>query len=153
MMHEAWISIEEVFCSFSRSSVKFQGHTGQNIVDFDPNIAFPDCNASLNWPIMAMEWCTKLEVAQKRCPIVFQCHPSNLKSQGKKCRFSPKFGVSGLSLWFELIDGYEMMLEVPYCFSSSSVKFQGHIGQKIAKYLNWACPNFNSSLNSPMALK
>ena len=27
---------------FSRSSVKFQGHTGQTIIDFDPNWAFPD---------------------------------------------------------------------------------------------------------------
>ena len=27
---------------FSRSSIKFQGHTGQNITDFDPNWAFPD---------------------------------------------------------------------------------------------------------------
>ena len=27
---------------FPRSSVKFQGHTVQNITDFDPNLAFPD---------------------------------------------------------------------------------------------------------------
>ena len=27
---------------FPRSSIKFQGHTGQNITDFDPNWAFPD---------------------------------------------------------------------------------------------------------------
>ena len=27
---------------FARSSSKFQGHTGQNITDFDPNWAFPD---------------------------------------------------------------------------------------------------------------
>ena len=29
MMHKAWSSTEEVPCCFSRSSVKFQGHTGQ----------------------------------------------------------------------------------------------------------------------------
>ena len=28
---------------------------------------------------MAMQWCTKLDVASKRCPIVFQGHPSNFK--------------------------------------------------------------------------
>ena len=28
---------------------------------------------------MATKWCTKLEVALKRCPIVFQGHPSNFK--------------------------------------------------------------------------
>ena len=56
-----------------RSSVKLQGHTGQNIADFHLNVAFPDCNSSLNWP----ELCTKLEIAYKRCPIAFQGHPSN----------------------------------------------------------------------------
>ena len=32
----------EVPYCFPRSSIKFQGHTGQNITDFDPNWAFPD---------------------------------------------------------------------------------------------------------------
>ena len=63
---------------FSRSSVKFQGHTALKIVKFDPNWAFPDCNSSLNSP-MAMKCCTKLETAKERCPIVFQGHPSNFK--------------------------------------------------------------------------
>ena len=65
------------FC-FSRSSIKFQGHTDKKNVDFDPNWAFPDCNSSLKSP-MATKWCTKLEVAQKWWPIVFQNHPSNFK--------------------------------------------------------------------------
>ena len=63
---------------FSRSYVKFQGHTALKIVEFDPNWAFPDCNSSLNSP-MAMKCCTKLETAKERCPIVFQGHPSNFK--------------------------------------------------------------------------
>ena len=62
----------------SRSSVKLQGHTALKIVEFDPNWAFPDCNSSLKSP-MATKWCTKLETAKKRCPIVFQGHPSNFK--------------------------------------------------------------------------
>ena len=78
MMHKAWSSIEEVPYCFSRSSVKFQGHTALKIVEFDPNWAFPDCNSSLNSP-MAMKCCTKLETAKERCPIVFQGHPSNFK--------------------------------------------------------------------------
>ena len=77
-MHTAWSSIEEVPYSFSRSSVKFQGHTALKIVEFDPNWAFPDCNSSLKSP-MATKWCTKLEVAKKRFPILFQCHKSNCK--------------------------------------------------------------------------
>ena len=44
--------------------------------------------------------------------------------------------------------------EVPYCFSRSSVKFQGHIALKIIEFdSNWAFPDCNSSLNSPMAMK
>ena len=78
MMHRAWSSIVEVPYCFSRSYVKFQGHTVLKIVEFDPNWAFPDCNSSLNSP-MAMKCCTKFEVALKRCPIVFQGHPSNFK--------------------------------------------------------------------------
>ena len=64
--------------SFSRSSVKFQGHTALKVVEFDPYWAFPDCNSSLNSP-MVMKCCTKLETAKERCPIVFQGHPSNFK--------------------------------------------------------------------------
>ena len=78
MMHEAWFCLEEVPYCFSRSSIKLQGHTAKKNVDFDPIWAFPDCNSSSNSP-MAMKWCTKLDVVQKRCPIVFQGHPSNFK--------------------------------------------------------------------------
>ena len=78
MMHRAWSSIGEVPYCFSRSYVKFQGHTALKIVEFEPNWAFPDCNSRLNSP-MAMKCCTKLETAKERCPIVFQGHPSNFK--------------------------------------------------------------------------
>ena len=94
MMHKAWSSIEEVPYCFSRSSIKFQGHIALEIVEFDSNWAFPDCNSSLN-STMAMKCCTKLETAKKRCPIVFQGHPSNFKvTRDKHHRFWPKLGVS-----------------------------------------------------------
>ena len=76
MMHKAWSRIEEVPYCFSRSYIKFQGHTALKIVEFDPNWPFPDCNSSLNSP---MKCCTKLETAKEKCPIVFQGHPSNFK--------------------------------------------------------------------------
>ena len=76
MMHKALSSIEEVSYCLARSSVKFQGHTALKIIEFDQDWAFPDCNLSLNSP-MGTKWCTKLEVAWKRCPIVLQGHPSN----------------------------------------------------------------------------
>ena len=79
---------------FLRSSVKFQGHSGQKIANFDLNWAFPICNSSLN-SLMAMKWCKKLEVASKRCPIVFQGHPSNFKvTWDKKRRFLPELRIS-----------------------------------------------------------
>ena len=78
MMHRAWNSIVEVPYCFSRSHVKFQGHTALKIVEFNPNWAFPDSNSSLNSP-MAMKCSTKHETAKERCPIVFQGHPSNFK--------------------------------------------------------------------------
>ena len=77
-MRKAWSGTEEMPYCFSRSSVKFQGHIALKIVEFNPNWAFPDCNSRLNWP-MAMKCWTKLETAKKRCPIVFQGHPSNFK--------------------------------------------------------------------------
>ena len=42
MLHKAWNSEGEMPYCFPRSSIKFQGYTGQNISDFDPNWAFPD---------------------------------------------------------------------------------------------------------------
>ena len=59
--HTAWSGTEEVPYCFSKLSVKFPGHTGRKIDDFDPKWAFPDCNTSLNLH-MAMKWCTKLDV-------------------------------------------------------------------------------------------
>ena len=78
MMHRPWSSIVEVPYCFSRSNVKFQGHTALKIVKFYRNWAFLDSNSSLN-SLMVMKCCTKLETAKKRCPIVFQSHPSNFK--------------------------------------------------------------------------
>ena len=62
MMHTAWWCLGEVPYCFSRSSIKFQGHTALKRVQFYPDWAFPDCKSSLNSP-MATKWWTKLEVA------------------------------------------------------------------------------------------
>ena len=78
MMHRPWSSIVEVPYCFSRSNVKFQGHTALKIVKFYRKWAFLDSNSSLN-SLMVMKCCTKLETAKERCPIVFQSHPSNFK--------------------------------------------------------------------------
>ena len=49
---------------------------------------------------------------------------------------------------------WSSIVEVPYCFPRSSIKFQGHTALKIIEFdPNWAFPDCNSSLNSPMAMK
>ena len=49
---------------------------------------------------------------------------------------------------------WSSIVEVPYCFSRSYVKFQGQTALKIVEFdLNWVFPDCNSSLNSPMAMK
>ena len=91
-MHKAWSGLEEVPYCFSRSSVKFQGHISLKINGFDPNWVLQDCNCHLNSQ-MATKWCTQLEVAYKRCPIVLWLHLSNFKvTRNEKLTFW---------LWFE----------------------------------------------------
>ena len=57
MIQIARSSIEELLYCFSRSSVKFQGHRGQWIYDFDPDCFDPDCTSSLN-SLIVTKWCT-----------------------------------------------------------------------------------------------
>ena len=148
MMHRAWSSIVEVPYYFSRSYVKFQGHTALKIFEFDPNWAFPDCNSSVNSP-MAMKCCTKPETAKERCPIVFQGHPSNFKVTRYKT--SPILTQIGR---FRTIGRSQLSNPSDLPCLRSSVKFQGHTALKIVKFdPNWAFPDCNSSLNSPMGTK
>ena len=148
MRHKAWSSIEEVPYCFWRSSVKFQGHTALKIIKFDPNWVFPDCNSSLNSP-MAMKCCTKLETAKERCPIVFQGHPSNFKVTRYKT--SPILTQIG---HFPTVGRSQLSNPSDLTCSISSVNFQGHMAKKIVEFdPNWAFPDCNSSLNSPMAMK
>ena len=118
---------------FWRSSVKFQGYTEQKIADFDPNWAFPDCNLSFNLP-MALKWCIKLNIAEKRCPIVFQGHPSNFKVTRDKeiadFDLNREFPDCNSSLNSPM-DYDEMMQkawccleEVPYCFEGHPSNFK-----------------------------
>ena len=151
MMHKTWSSIEEVPYCFSRSYVKFQGHTALKIVEFDPNWAFPDSNSSLNSP-MAMKCCTKLETAKERCPIVFQGHPSNFYrpvAAFKSLRFAllTMFPSSYHHEIFRSNDQWQKWR--PCKRSRSEVKGQGHRGQ----HPTWPFPDHNSSLNSDIMME
>ena len=71
MLHKAWNSKGEMPYCFPRSSIKFQGHTGQNITDFDPNWAFPDYRPvaafkSLRFALLFYVWnnCRILSIIQ-----------------------------------------------------------------------------------------
>ena len=87
--------IEQVLYCFSKSSIKFQGHTGQKITNYDPNWAFPDCNLSLTSP-MDLKWCTKLDGVYKKCPIVFRGHPSDFTTtQAENQRFESNLRLLG----------------------------------------------------------
>ena len=160
MMHKAWISIEEVPYCFSRSSIKFQGHMALKIVAFHPNWPFPDSSSSLNTP-MATKWCTKLEVALKRCPIVFEGHLPNFKvTRLKKCSNLTQIGrfrtvtPVWIHQWLRRHKAWGSIKEMPYCFSRSYVKFQGHTALKIVEFdSDWLFPDCKSILNSPMASK
>ena len=148
MMHIAWWCLGEVPYCFSRSSVKFQGHTALKSVKFDPDWGFPNSNSSLNLP-MAMKCCTKLETAKERCSIVFLGHPSNFKVTRYKT--SPILTQIG-RVW--TIGRSQLSNPSDLPCSRSSVIFQGHTALKIVKFdPNWAFPDCNSSLNSPMGTK
>ena len=125
MMHRPWSSIVEVPYCFSRSNVKFQGHTALKIVKFDRNWAFLDSNSSLN-SLMVMKCCTKLETAKERCPIVFQSHPSNFKvTRDKTSSLLTRIGR------FRTIGRSQLSNPSDLPCLGSSNKYQGHTGWKI----------------------
>ena len=95
MMHKAWNNIEEVLYSFSRSSIKFQGHTRKNC-RFWPKLSVSGqyllFEFTHGFEMMHIGWCSIEDV-----PYCFS--RSSVKSQDhtrKKCRFWPKLSVSGL---------------------------------------------------------
>ena len=140
-------------CKRSRSEVKGQGHTQlsgfRTVTPVWIHIWWWNDAQSL----MLFRWGALL---------YFKVIRQFSRSLGSKnLRIWPKFGVSGLLLQFEFINGYKMMHkdwrrieDAPYCFSRSYVKLQGHTALKIAEFNpNWAFQDYNSSLKSPMATK
>ena len=124
---------------FLRSSVKFQGHTAKKSSILTQIGRFRTVT-----PVWIHQWLwndAQSLKQHKRGALLFLkviCQIS--RSHGSKHRrFLPKLGDSGLQLQFEFTNGYGMLMhiawgsieEVSYCFSRSSVKFQGHTGQKM----------------------
>ena len=76
---------------------------------------------------------------EKWCP--YQRSVSQVKVTEFKTNFAPIWAFPYRNRKFEFTDGYVTMQkawsgieEVPYCFSRSSVKFQGHGGHKIDEF-------------------
>ena len=124
--------------------------------------AFPDCNFSLN-SHMATKWGKKLAVTKKWCPIVFQGHLSNFKvKQDEKSPILTQIGHfrTVTPVWFHRWlwndtqslkwHGRGILLFVKADLSNCKVTRD----KKIADFdLNWAFPDWNYSLNWPMAMK
>ena len=79
---------------------------------------------------MDLEWCTRLDVVKKKCPIVFRGHPSNFTvTQAENWRFESNLRLLG-----------RLQLSNPsnLLWSRSFVKFWG---QKIVDFdQNWVFP-------------
>ena len=138
------------------------------IDNFDLNWTFIDCNSTFNLRMNA-KWCTKIEVAQKRCLIVFQGYPSNFTSKeiddldpnwafpdnnssfnaSMVTKLCTKFKRDKKSLILTRIKRFRaenpvsihrwlrnsaQSLKMPYYFSRSSIKFQGHTDRKMAVF-------------------
>ena len=144
------------------SSITFQGQTAKKKRRFFTQIR---CFRTVT-PVWTQWWlwndAKSLKQHWRGALLFFKVICQISRSQGmKNRRFWPELSVSGLYLQFEFTDGFQKMHkaqrsmeEVSYCFSRSSIKSEGHRGQKIAAFdPNWAFPDCNSSLNSPMALK
>ena len=95
MLHKAWNSKGEVPYCFPWSSIKFQGHTGQNIADFDPNWAFPDYRpvAAFKSLRFALFWLFVVDDVKYFSPII--------KPPG--CNFSKRFSDIKCVLYIEQI--------------------------------------------------
>ena len=127
MMHKAWCSMEEVPYCFPRSSIKFQGHKGQNIADFDTNWEFPECNCSLNSP-MDLKWYTKLDVLWKRCLLFFEVIHQISRSHGLK--------IDDLDqIWARLLGQSQLSnpLDLP-CLLRKSLQWAPHISAVRVRY-------------------
>ena len=124
-MHKDWRDTEEMPYYFSRSSVKFEGHRGQIIANFDP--VFPDSNSSLKSQ-MAFKLHTHLIVAWKKCPIVFKVSHQILKSHMTKkitnFKLNWSFSDGNSSLNSPMAMGWCTKLEV--VLKSCPILFQDH---------------------------
>ena len=145
----------QTWCPYEMSNSEVNGR-GQ-----DPTQRFPHCNSSLNSRLV-MKWYTKLDVTQKRCPIVFQCHPWNFKATRlKKSLILTQIGrfwtITPVWIQWWLWNDAQSLKQhrkVALLFFKFIRQISRSHGTKMDNFEpNWAFPDCNYSLNSPTALK
>ena len=130
-------------CKRSRSEVKGQGHRGH-----DPNFRFRTVT-----PVWIHIWwwndTYSLMLLRRGALLFFKVIRQISRSHGAKiAEFDPDWAFPDCN------KAWSSIVEVPYCFAKSSVKFQRRTALKIVKFdPDWAFPDCNWSFNSPMATK
>ena len=122
------------WCPCTRSEVKCQGHRGVNTQLSRLRTRTKVWIHTWQWN-HAHSW----KQHRKGALLFFEVICQISRSHGSKnCGIWPRLGVSGLYLQFDFTNGYEMIHkawssieEVPYFFSRSSIKLQGHTALKI----------------------
>ena len=144
MMHKAWSKIEDVPCCFPRSSVKFQGHTGQKKSPIFSRIE----RFRTVTPVWIHRWLWNdaQRLTNHRCALLFfkAIHQISRSHGTKKSQILTWIVRFRTVTPVYFTDGFEMMHkdwcsveEVPYNFSKSSIKFQGHTGFKIDDWIQF----------------
>ena len=133
------VGIEELLHGFSRSSVKFLGQTVRKTTISTQIERFSYCDSSLNLQLV-----TKLEVAYRRCPIVFQGHLSNFEviwasttilNRIQRCR---SVAPVWIHRWFRNdAQSLKWHRRGALIFFRSAIKIQVHGDQKLTIWLRF----------------
>ena len=170
MLHKAWNCKGEMPYCFPRSSIKFQGHTVQNITDFDPNWVFLDYRPvaafkSLRFAFLTMfpssfhheifrsyyQWQKWLPCKRSRSEVKGKGHRGhNPTSPFPDCNSS--FNSHMMMKSCKWLDDTKERCHIVFQGHPSSFKVTG-LKKSVEFDPEWAFPDCNSSLNSPMAMK
>ena len=118
-----------------------------------PSVRLSVCDTFLHYvPIIVSSW-NFLELLHMT--KVMSMQKVNVRGQrSRPQRSQSNLTVSGPQLQFEFTNNDEMTHKAWCCLGEASVKFQGHTAKKIVEFdPDWAFPDCNSSLNSPMSTK
>ena len=110
MMHKAWCSIEKVPYCFPRTSIKFQGHTGQKNCRFWPELWVSRTATQVS--IQPWFWNDAQSFMKyKKGVLLFSkvIHQIPSSHGTKNRQFWPELSVSRLQFQFVVTEGFDMM--------------------------------------------